>query len=55
MTATKKSTKAAKKPDKGGWTATMKTALAKKRPPGGWPAQAKPRDSGVQKVKKNAF
>jgi hypothetical protein len=35
--------------------AIMKQALAKKRPASGWPEQAKPRDSGVQKVKKNAF
>jgi hypothetical protein len=38
-----------------GWANTMKTALAKKQPAGGWPAQAKPRDSGIKKVKKNAF
>ncbi len=38
-----------------GWAETMKKALDKKQPPGGWPAQGKPRDSGVQKVKKNAF
>jgi hypothetical protein len=48
---------AAKAPakSKGGWAETMKQALAKKRPAGGFPDQPKPRDSGVQKVKKNAF
>ncbi|MET0497011.1 MAG: hypothetical protein ABW106_01935 [Steroidobacteraceae bacterium] len=53
-TPKKKSTKksAAAKP---GWAETMKKALEKKRPSGGWPDQAKPRDSGIQKVKKNAF
>ena len=57
MSATKKSSKPASRSTKGkgGWADTMKTALAKKQPAGGWPAQAKPRDSGVQKVKKNAF
>ena len=40
---------------KGGWAETMKQALANKRPAGGFPDQPKPRDSGVQKVKKNAF
>jgi hypothetical protein len=54
MSSTKKSTTTARR-GKGGWAATMKTALAKKRPPGGWPAQGQPRDSVVQKVKKNAF
>ena len=39
----------------GGWAETMKQALANKRPAGGFPDQPKPRDSGVQKVKKNAF
>jgi hypothetical protein len=33
----------------------MKAALAKKQPAGGWPAQAKPRDSKVKQIKKNAF
>jgi hypothetical protein len=48
---------AAKAPakSKGGWAETMKQALANKRPAGGFPDQPKPRDSGVQKVKKNAF
>ena len=39
----------------GGWAETMKKALESKRPAGGFPDQPKPRDSGVQKVKKNAF
>ena len=53
-TAKKKSVKksAAAKP---GWAETMKKALEKKQPAGGWPDQSKPRDSGIQKVKKNAF
>ncbi len=38
-----------------GWAEAMKKALDKKQPPGGWPDQGKPRDSAVQKVKKNAF
>jgi hypothetical protein len=33
----------------------MKNALQKKQPAGGFPEQPKPRDSGVQKVRKNAF
>ena len=37
------------------WADTMKKALEKKQPAGGFPDQPKPRDSGVQKVKKNAF
>jgi hypothetical protein len=40
---------------KGGWAETMKQALQNKRPASGFPDQPKPRDSGVQKVKKNAF
>jgi hypothetical protein len=52
--ATKAATKAPAKA-KGGWSETMKQALANKRPAGGFPDQPKPRDSGVQKVKKNAF
>lgn len=52
-TVAKKAGKA--KPAKGGWAETMKKALESKRPAGGFPNQPKPRDSGVQKVKKNAF
>lgn len=46
--------KAAAKP-KASWADTMKKALEAKRPPGGFPDQPKPRDSNVQKVRKNAF
>jgi hypothetical protein len=53
MASKKKST--SKRGVKVGWAETMKKALDKKQPAGGWPAQGKPRDSGVQKVKKNAF
>ncbi|HEY6644656.1 hypothetical protein [Povalibacter sp.] len=53
-TAKKKSSKK-KAPAKVGWAETMKKALDKKQPAGGWPDQGKPRDSGVQKVRKNAF
>jgi hypothetical protein len=56
-TAKSKSTaKTARKPKaKATWADTMKTALEKKQPAGGFPNQPKPRDSGVQKVRKNAF
>jgi hypothetical protein len=55
-TAKKKSSKAKKSaPAKVGWAETMKKALENKKPAGGWPDQPKPRDSGIQKVKKNAF
>lgn len=37
------------------WANTMKKALENKRSGGGWPDQPKPRDSTVQKVRKNAF
>ncbi len=37
------------------WADTMKKALEKKQPAGGFPNQPKPRDSSVQKVRKNAF
>jgi hypothetical protein len=37
------------------WAETVKKALEKKQPAGGFPNQPKPRDSGIQKVKKNAF
>ena len=50
----KASAKAAAKP-KATWAETMKKALQNKQPPGGFPEQPKPRDSGVQKVRKNAF
>ncbi len=52
-----KGAKGAKAPQgaQGGWAETMKKALQNKRPAGGFPDQPKPRDSGVQKVKKNAF
>jgi hypothetical protein len=43
------------KTGQGGWAETMKKALENKRPASGFPDQPKPRDSGVQKVKKNAF
>ena len=47
---------AARKPKaKASWADTMKQALEKKQPAGGFPNQPKPRDSGVQKVRKNAF
>ena len=46
--------KAAPKP-KATWAETMKKALQTKQPAGGFPDQPKPRDSGVQKVRKNAF
>jgi len=47
--------KAAAKPKAATWADTMKKALENKRPAGGFPDQPKPRDSGVQKVRKNAF
>ena len=50
----KKAAKTAAKP-KATWAETMKNALQKKQPAGGFPEQPKPRDSGVQKVRKNAF
>lgn len=40
---------------KASWADTMKKALESKRPAGGFPDQPKPRDSTVQKVRKNAF
>lgn len=40
---------------KASWAETMKQALEKRQPPGGFPKQPKPRDSGVQRVRKNAF
>ena len=52
-TKKKASAKAAK--PKATWAETMKNALRKKQPAGGFPEQPKPRDSGVQKVRKNAF
>lgn len=50
----KASAKATAKP-KATWADTMKKALEKKQSSGGWPEQPKPRDSTVQKVRKNAF
>jgi hypothetical protein len=50
----KKKAKTAAKP-KASWAETMKKALKNKQPAGGFPDQPKPRDSGVQKVRKNAF
>lgn len=50
----KKATSKAAKP-KATWAETMKKALESKRPAGGFPDQPKPRDSTVQKVRKNAF
>jgi len=52
--ASGKAGKAAAKP-KATWADTMKKALENKRPAGGFPDQPKPRDSNVQKVRKNAF
>lgn len=40
---------------KASWAETMKNALEKRQPAGGFPKQPKPRDSGVQPVRKNAF
>jgi hypothetical protein len=40
---------------KASWAETMKKALEKRQPAGGFPEQPKPRDSGVQPVRKNAF
>lgn len=51
----KSSSKTASRKSKVSWAETMKKALQKKQPPGGFPDQPKPRDSGVQKVRKNAF
>ncbi|MET0987930.1 MAG: hypothetical protein ABW034_21230 [Steroidobacteraceae bacterium] len=47
--------KATKPAPKSSWSDTIKKALEKKRQPSGWPEQPKPRDSVVQKVKKDAF
>ena len=52
----KKSAKKSSSPAKVGWADAMQQALEKKKTPGGgWPDQPKPRDSGIQKVRKNAF
>lgn len=40
---------------KASWADTMKQALEKRQPAGGFPKQPKPRGSGVQPVRKNAF
>ena len=53
-TAKKKSTRKGAAA-KASWAATMRKALDRKQPAGGWPDQGKPRDSGVPKVRKNAF
>jgi hypothetical protein len=53
--ATKKKTNAKAAKPKATWADTMKKALENKRPAGGFPDQPKPRDSTVQKVRKNAF
>jgi hypothetical protein len=55
-TPTKVQAKApAKAQPQASWANTMKKALENKRSGGGWPDQPKPRDSTVQKVRKNAF
>ncbi|HEY0685091.1 MAG TPA: hypothetical protein VGD45_22320 [Steroidobacter sp.] len=51
----KTTAKTASRKPKASWAETMKKALEKKQPPGGFPDQGKPRDSTVQKVRKNAF
>ena len=51
----KATAKTASRKPKATWAETMKKALEKKQPPGGFPDQPKPRDSSVQKVRKNAF
>ena len=53
--STKKKASAKAGKPKATWADTMKKALEHKRPAGGFPDQPKPRDSGVQKVRKNAF
>lgn len=53
--ATKAKPKAGSRKAKPSWAEVMKQALAKKQPPGGFPQQPKPRDSVVQKVRKNAY
>ena len=47
--------KAGKAKPKASWADTMKQALEKRQSSGGFPKQPKPRDSGVQPVRKNAF
>lgn len=57
-TAKKKTARVANTPKpaaKTSWGDTIKLALAKKKQPRGWPEQSKPRDTTVQKVKKDAF
>ena len=54
-TSVKKKAGAKTAKPKATWAQTMKKALENKRPAGGFPDQPKPRDSGVQKVRKNAF
>ena len=52
-TAKKKSSK--KKATPQSWAETMRKALENKKPAGGFPTPAKPRDSAVKKVRKDAF
>lgn len=47
--------KSGKAKPKASWADTMKQALEKRQPAAGIPKQPKPRDSGVQPVRKNAF
>lgn len=56
-TTTSKGSSHKSKPSKAkaSWAETMKKALEKRQPAGGFPEQPKPRDSGVQPVRKNAF
>lgn len=54
-TASKAPAKAKAAKPKASWAETMKKALEKRQPAGGFPDQGKPRDSGVQPVRKNAF
>lgn len=53
--AKKPAAKAKAAKPKASWAETMKNALQKRQPAGGFPDQPKPRDSGVQPVRKNAF
>jgi hypothetical protein len=50
-----KTAKTGSRKAKASWADVMKQALQKKQPAGGFPDQPKPRDSVVQKVKKNAY
>ena len=53
--ATKKKSTKKRASGKVGWAETMRKALENKKGPGGFPEQGKPRDSGVKKVRKDAF